>query len=813
MLRRFTQSLPQPPKKQEPEPEIQTISEDSGTDLAENETHDGNDTQNTEDHLQNAMDVVEEGDESQKSPVSSPRGHPESHTHLQSPHSPRKDDNASAQMASPTPNTNEETPLSPSPEESVHVPTTSRARDASDSDKLLVTICGIWDLVEPDPLRTTIWTQQVKKETGALFKRSVTFFLFLFSDLLLLCKPHTDETKAHLKYKIAESALLKDIVGLECSSEKGSTAFDVVTRTSRFEVNTQSEANRAHIMRLVATAVIDLRYPTSSSTHGAGSSDENEVPSTELEDGETDTARKAAPWVSERYGAEHEILRGSLLSASYLGDCDYVASILERAEPAFLNQQDEASGASALHLAAARGHGAVAALLLSRGASVMCDRKGVTPVHIAAYGGAYSVIDAIVDSGRNTSQTDVNGRVPLHYAVQGAIEAKALAHDDPFAESRYHKTILSLMTAAPDDAQTCDHYGLTPLHAGVFGGVCDAVCAMIRGGAQVRSYFHTLPTSSHTPLHTATLADCIDMVRILVKAGSNMNVRDYSGATPLFLAPSSPVRVFLALYGARPDMCPEFPWQSAEEEGEVTRSAMIFKNLTENTPVLDTELLPRYTFPFNEARVWMDDNMSSKCTICEALFTTTFRRHHCRHCGGLVCSNCHTRKASLKSSLSKEGMVATPRPQQHAVCDGCFNYIYLNATGVSVEDDHVVKSVEERRATIRRTHQLEREQLLGPASSSMSSPRGSDAIGGGKSRSDIQEDARKDWSETMKEAEAQNAKDVMERNKQKLLENQEKLKRTQERSEQMRHEAMTFADNCKRLAEQQKKKDSFWGLL
>merc|ERR1711964_890812 len=34
------------------------------------------------------------------------------------------------------------------------------------------------------------------------------------------------------------------------------------------------------------------------------------------------------------------------------------------------------------------------------------------------------------------------------------------------------------------------------------------------------------------------------------------------------------------------------------------------------------------------------DSVSDTCMLCDAKFTTTFRRHHCRACGILICAPC-----------------------------------------------------------------------------------------------------------------------------------------------------------------------------
>lgn len=74
------------------------------------------------------------------------------------------------------------------------------------------------------------------------------------------------------------------------------------------------------------------------------------------------------------------------------------------------------------------------------------------------------------------------------------------------------------------------------------------------------------------------------------------------------------------------------------------------------------------------APVWVPDSEVKACTICcadpispkgltshlAAKFTLTFRRHHCRQCGLIICANCWTHKKEL------------PGQGKQRVCDTCF---------------------------------------------------------------------------------------------------------------------------------------------
>jgi len=46
---------------------------------------------------------------------------------------------------------------------------------------------------------------------------------------------------------------------------------------------------------------------------------------------------------------------------------------------------------------------------------------------------------------------------------------------------------------------------------------------------------------------------------------------------------------------------------------------------------------------------WVQEN---RCCVCEAHFTKTRRRHHCRHCGGLCCQACSPDKVIMPYLVS-----------------------------------------------------------------------------------------------------------------------------------------------------------------
>ncbi|XP_076153153.1 FYVE, RhoGEF and PH domain-containing protein 6 [Alosa pseudoharengus] len=69
-------------------------------------------------------------------------------------------------------------------------------------------------------------------------------------------------------------------------------------------------------------------------------------------------------------------------------------------------------------------------------------------------------------------------------------------------------------------------------------------------------------------------------------------------------------------------------------------------------------------FPLgSKAPIWIPDLRTTMCMICTCEFTLTWRRHHCRACGKVVCQACSTNKCYLEYL----------KHQPARVCDHCYD--------------------------------------------------------------------------------------------------------------------------------------------
>jgi hypothetical protein len=64
--------------------------------------------------------------------------------------------------------------------------------------------------------------------------------------------------------------------------------------------------------------------------------------------------------------------------------------------------------------------------------------------------------------------------------------------------------------------------------------------------------------------------------------------------------------------------------------------------------------------------VWVPDELVPRCLCCKARFTVSLRRHHCRHCGRVVCGRCSPQKVKIEK-------FEFDKPQR--VCMTCFDVL------------------------------------------------------------------------------------------------------------------------------------------
>ncbi|MDB5825321.1 MAG: ankyrin repeat-containing protein [Herminiimonas sp.] len=229
-----------------------------------------------------------------------------------------------------------------------------------------------------------------------------------------------------------------------------------------------------------------------------------------------------------------------LTAAAVMGAARLVAALVTR--PGIQLDIPDEHGNSALHLAALNNHLDAVKCLLQAGSNPNLPHRisGDTPLHMAASHGHVEVVDALTKSQDiNVDQTDRRGFTPLHRAVH----------------KNHPEVVASLVAAKADMCRPNPESRRTPLTKAVTRGHLELVTALLnranvaghtRSSANSSPFAPLLPDvdridgKGDTALQLATSSGQEELVRILLNAGANVNIRHATTRnTPLLLAAES----------------------------------------------------------------------------------------------------------------------------------------------------------------------------------------------------------------------------------------------------------------------------------
>lgn len=206
-----------------------------------------------------------------------------------------------------------------------------------------------------------------------------------------------------------------------------------------------------------------------------------------------------------------------LLEAARRGDAKAVEASLSVAAVDARRTRD-ASGYTALHLAATHGDAAAVALLLRAGADTEARGPRLrTPLHCACVRGNAGAVAALVRGGGDVRcRSGEHGATPLHYAAAGG-----------------RRDVVALLLRAGADPAAHDCRGDTPLHRAAQYGrrdVADQLLSHGGVGVDVRG------AEYRTPLHLAAATGHAEAAALLLLRGADVGARDARGFTPRRLA-------------------------------------------------------------------------------------------------------------------------------------------------------------------------------------------------------------------------------------------------------------------------------------
>ena len=186
-------------------------------------------------------------------------------------------------------------------------------------------------------------------------------------------------------------------------------------------------------------------------------------------------------------------------------------------------------GSEALYTAIEKGDVEMVRLLVEAGADVNASEGfgGDTPLHEAVEQGNAQIVKILVAAGADVNAEGYFDRTPLSLAAaEGATEImQILLGSGPDADTP--------ADGEDKEAASTPSIGSEALYTAIEKGDVEMVRLLVEGGADVNA---AEGFGGNTPLHEAVKKGDVEMVKILVAAGANIEAKGYFDRTPLSLA-------------------------------------------------------------------------------------------------------------------------------------------------------------------------------------------------------------------------------------------------------------------------------------
>ncbi len=206
---------------------------------------------------------------------------------------------------------------------------------------------------------------------------------------------------------------------------------------------------------------------------------------------------------------------------------------------------------------------AIAAILHASPATLECVReadelvqqiphwlyRGDTPLHLAAAGLRLGALNALLSRGAAVDPVNRRGAAPLHYACDPRPSSvRAWSHQTQCE-------VIERLIKAGASVDRVDRGGVRPLHRAVRARSVSAVQALLSAGANPLSRtrdrgstpLHMVVTSTGASGTADTLAQQIEIARLLLRAGASLDDVDGAGAPVTDRLRSGPLRDALTL--------------------------------------------------------------------------------------------------------------------------------------------------------------------------------------------------------------------------------------------------------------------------
>lgn len=181
-----------------------------------------------------------------------------------------------------------------------------------------------------------------------------------------------------------------------------------------------------------------------------------------------------------------------------------------------------------------------------------------SPLHVAAYSNRQiSVIELLVEYGADADTWDINGRLPMHEALQynenpgiarflitemgGKLPDTRESPQSGFsrrpalhlaAENNNPAIVRLLLSEYQQNIHTADNYGTTALHVAAAAGNVATIKVLLTNGANLDGR----DAMGRTPLHLATINGHKDVLDVLLQMGASFSLLDDAGNSVLHYA-------------------------------------------------------------------------------------------------------------------------------------------------------------------------------------------------------------------------------------------------------------------------------------
>ncbi|RWS28105.1 rabankyrin-5-like isoform X2 [Leptotrombidium deliense] len=288
----------------------------------------------------------------------------------------------------------------------------------------------------------------------------------------------------------------------------------------------------------------------------------------------------------------------------------------------------DGKGRNFLHLAIQKGDIESVLFLLSINVNIhskVQDNSQLSPLHLAVEVGSEMIVRNLLLAGANVNDLTVQKQTPLHIAAE---------HD--------HHTICSILIENGVKFDAVDVNLNNALHVACQKGNL-AACKVLLSESTIKA--EAINLRGQNPLHLLAQhgkenAAAIFELFIQSMPDYPINKPDAEGNTPLFLAYSN----------GNANLCRSLVRSNACLGSCNRHGVNIF-----NCQVASKNLLYRLLDYLPQESPWADGD---QCLECGLKFGLTNRKHHCRHCGRIVCAKCSSREITiLKFNVHKPARV------------------------------------------------------------------------------------------------------------------------------------------------------------